>query len=742
LKRLFQKNTEWGKRLQIAIAVVLFFSLFGYWKFQEPLTKHEVSLAPSGDGLAWIGIIYTLDQEVRENGIGVLWGETLWSEKLGFDITAPYPLNAYWKLKFWILSRLFSVEKVYELIAILAFVLIGTFGFLLFREMEVSIFFALAGALFLTHMDHFFLRLSYSGHMVGVGSYYLPILLAWGTIRAGKCPSMWRLVVLSLLNTFNLLVFEYYGYFGLFFSCGLFIGYLIKCKGQLEIRKVALRCLIAVVVFITLMSLCYPDLVFNKITSLLFTSEDIPTAIHNQKHSWGTFLHGSVKHPLAIFDSLLPWVGDLMNHDLFKKDGPAFTFRIGVILPVFAFLSFVYFGFQYIFRRERSDLDYALDFCIWMIPTLFVCLLALNPTEYSFSLLPLSYRVAPMLRSSGRAFLYADLAIIVLFILFSDKLARDALAVIKGQASSFHRAQGVLALLFVLSVVGLGLLDVASGRLFKKVNGRELPDARVYEVLNGKPEGLVLELPVLSPITDSQEKTYAYFYNRTKHGFPIANIWYPGPSNQEFSRTLDSHAKYLNELSPEAIDDLKTTGVRYIAVDKMKVDDTNLRESSQARLITETCEKSIFEIIVDEDFGTEDFPEHFLYNKPTFLFGNGFHVYEERKENIYWRWAGKTGELYLVNHSKKDMRIMLKTGISAPKGSKIRIESEAFSDTIQMTSRRVEYERVIDLKSKSAFKLTFILDKEPKKAGAHKLGFNLFNYKMHAVSESMSQKLD
>jgi hypothetical protein len=180
-------------------------------------------------------------------------------------------------------------------------------------------------------------------------------------------------------------------------------------------------------------------------------------------------------------------------------------------------------------------------------------------------------------------------------------------------------------------------------------------------------------------------------------------------------------------LSPKTILDLKRTGVRYIVVDKRQISDLLLRESPHVEIIADSSSKSIFEMKVDENFAKESFLEHFVYSAPSVLFESGFGR-EGRKQGIYWRWAGKRGQIVLKNHSKRNMKIELTTGIYSPVGSTVIIESPLFRQTINMKNSRIAYKREISLKAESTTTITISSNAKPYSGSDPNLVFNIFNY--------------
>lgn len=729
-----------GKSVATILAVVLFFSLFGYWKFEDVLTKPEMCLTNQGDGIGGIGDLFTLKQEIDEKGFSLLFGDTRWSDKVGFGLSAPAPQSVYWKWNFAILLHIFSPENVYDVNGVLAFVLIGLFSFVLLRELGVSVPFSLVGSLLLTHLDLFFYRLN--GHLLGLGTYYVPILLCWGAVRAGKNPTLFRLLILAILNVLNFFVNEYYGYFGIFFSYGLFLGYYLMHmkRTPLPIRKLFIWFVLSGAVFTALMSLSYPNLIMDRVISLFHGRAGEEIAIHNASHKWEDFLFYSVRKPLAFFDSSVPYIKDLVAGDTFKNDLGEFTFRIGLVIPLSILGCMLFFGCASAFKRYKKGTAAILECVIWISVAFLMFLFAVSP-EKSVSLVPWTFEVAPMFRVGARAFLYIDIAAIVLFICTIDIISRVVLRNCGTASSIGLRIVNVSLFLLLVFITAVGVKDVTGDRIWNKAPSKRLPDTSIYETLKGKPKGLLLELPMYSPITHLPDSpithlpgpNYSYMYNRTKHGFPIVNAPYSPPTNVEFRDQLHRLTKYINSLSPQVIMDLKSTGVRYVVVDKAKVDDSTLRKSPHLKLVAESGDKSIFVMKEDDQFGKKDFLEHFVYSELTFSFKGDFHE-PNRNDNTYWIWCGKKGEITLRNHSKSDKKVIFSATFDSKLDSAIKIQAPYYYDTVKMKKRYTKFQKKFFVKAKSSLKISITSDASPFFGPSEpNLIFCTYNYRARTV---------
>jgi len=614
-KLAFCLKIKYGRHAVTIVAVLLLLGFFGYWKFEEALTNPEMSLTNCGDGLGGIGDIFTLCQDVTERGLSVLFDDLRTSKRVGFGLASPVPMSMYWRCNFWFLSSVFTPENTYDFNVLLGFFLIGIFGFLLLREMRVSAIFALMGSLMLMHTDNFFSRMT--GHLT-LATYYGPILLAWAAVRAGKKTTLFRLIVLAAANVLNFQINEYYGFFGVFFSGILFTGYFLRhiSHNGTQIGRLAAELFVTGLIFIGLMCMFYPNLIFSKLTSHFIAQENLTLRAANSVQPWSDFLAYSVSSPLAVFKTSLPWLNSLTTGDLFGKNPGEFTFRIGLIPSIFTLFALILFGARHLFHRCDYKLSPVSESIVWIVPSILMFFFAADYREF-VSLAPLTYKIAPMFRVGARAFLYVDLTLIVLFAYTADRVVRLAVWNLR-DGGMLKRGAYALVILLVFVALALGIKDVVRDRALKKIPLKRLPDAKIYEILQGKPEGLLLELPIYSPYHYAPECNYLYFYNRTKHGFPIVNWAVPVPAYFEFRERLHNLSEALNTLSPEALLGLKAAGVRYVVVNKSEIDDSILRIEKNAKLIADSTAKAIFEIETDPLSKRKGFLEYFIYPDANF----------------------------------------------------------------------------------------------------------------------------
>ncbi|MCF8070511.1 MAG: hypothetical protein K9L30_18175 [Desulfobacterales bacterium] len=698
------------------------------------LTTPEMCLTNAGDGIGGIGNIFTLKQEVDESGFVALFGDTRSSDKVGFGLSAPAPQSLYWKWNLGVLSQIFSPEDVYDVNGIIAFTLIGLFSFILLKELGVSFIFSFIGALLLTHIDHFFSRLN--GHLLGLGTYFIPILLCWGAVWAGKKPTLFRMLILAFLNVFNFWVNEYYGYYGFFFSYGLFLGYFLKFADKpsfLQI-KTGVWFILSGIFFVSAMTLSYPHIVLGKIAELIQIGSENGVPVHNASHPWNEFLVYSVRKPMSLFSPWVPWLKQVVVGDVFKSDLGEFTFRIGTAAPVAILACILFFGYFYIFHKNEKSKVVLWECIIWMAVSALMVIFALDPRHY-ISLVPITFKIAPMFRVGARAFLYVDIAVIVLFVYTIDALFCFILKRLVAKKSSIvYLILNVALIVILIFITAIGIIDIARDRIWNKVPSLKLPDTSIYEVLRDKPPGLLLELPMYSPIKHSPEKNYLYKYYRTTHGFPIVNTSYPLPTNLEFRDILHRLSNYINTISYEVLKDLKLAGVRYIVVDRRKIDDSRLRESPGLKLIGENENKSIFSMKTDKLFGRYDFLEHFVYSEPTLSLGGDFKT-PQNNDRGYWVWCGRAGKIILKNHSKFEKEVNFEAIFVLKPGHTLVIESCPYLyETIKSKRTEIDYRRILRINAESSLLINISSDAPPFNPRYPDLIFCMYEYKVEKVN--------
>jgi hypothetical protein len=576
-KRMFVE--KWHE-CAIHLAVLAIFLIIGIVKFYPILTSPLLCLSETrGDGIGAIGGIYSFKEYFDKEGVKALYGATFpVNQNIGFGLTGSAMWPYFWKTQMFILTHIFdlSPKNVYNFIGLLSFVLIGYAGFLLVLELGGGYFFSILAGLLFCHSDAFYGRLG--AHLLGLGSFYPCLLLAWASIRAAKKPSLRRLLVFACLLAFNFNSNEYYGYFGFFFSAILFATYALIFKTFVidgGWKRFTTTIFISLSAFTFFMCVLYPDMVFWQVADKIYSVVGSTAAGSNMVdmaavvHPFGEFDYYSAKNPLTVLSSTYsPW-NHLLEKGITLAGSPGeFTFRTGlfVILLPCCFLILCLL-IQLKKKSISSDSCYYMKIFLSFLPACLLMYLFSTPPSHWWSLVPLTYKIAPMFRVSLRSWIYIDIAVISMFCLCGGLL-------LKRISDEFTRTDRRwrwmphAAAILLASYSAIVVFDLAGTRIINSIPCHRLPDVSFYEKIKEYPRGLLLELPCE---TFPPETSYILIYNRIAHACPIANVpWFPPtPKKAALTQGINAFTSDINTyLSDDLIDDLRKSGVRYLAIDK------------------------------------------------------------------------------------------------------------------------------------------------------------------------------
>jgi hypothetical protein len=166
-----------------------------------------------------------------------------------------------------------------------------------------------------------------------------------------------------------------------------------------------------------------------------------------------------------------------------------------------------------------------------------------------------------MFRVSTRALLYFDIAIFVILGILINGLFVTCRRKISNKNI-------YLSVVYMLSLV-VGVLsysDASRISFLGKMPSMELPEIDVYRTVGDMPDGVLMELPYLSPETSAPEASYEYLYNRVGHKKPIANQVYTGSNNTKYTQALHDFSLRVNNLDSALLESLVSNGLKYLAV--------------------------------------------------------------------------------------------------------------------------------------------------------------------------------
>lgn len=741
-------------RWYVVLLVITVFTVLGLWRFHEVLLTPGQSLTNFSDGIGAIGGIYTFAEEVQQEGISTLLGDQHRSMLIGAGLQEPGPFGPLLKLLAWSMSFATPPDNAWDLYGLLGFIAMGLAGYLLALEVGARWWAALAAGLLMVHLDAFHLRLPY--HLFGLGVYFLPLLAVWAAVRAGRQPTRSRLALLAALAVLNFLGNEYYGYFGVPFIAVLFAGYGVLHRRvwcELGAAVVCRRLGGGVLLFGLLMVLAYPHQIGEKLIS--WVREPVAVALGDQPYvrTWPEFVHYATARPLYIFRPANEWLASQLPDSLFrepaaKQETWEFSYRIGLILPVFTvWLFLVALGLRRIglcggaslatpsqsflppnamivqLTRVSSPHGDVLfgSILIWLMAALVVALFGISP-EFWFSLVPLTYSIAPMFRVGARAFLYVDIALIVLF-----ALALTAALTAMNRALERYRQGRVVTGAAGFALVGMTLLDVSSLPLTQPLPARVLPDIAVYGALKGRPVGLLLELPLFSPLTAPPESNYFYFYHRVAHGQPLVNFW---PTNPFYAQRLHELAERMRKPDDSVLRELQGAGVRYLAARHVQGYRFNYRNGQfsplqgmelepsgtydfslldHSPLLTRLASDgavSLYEFTSNAGFAQALFAETFIFRGPAGVAIGGCGP-ELGNTVERWRWCGQTALIRLSNPTVTPRRLVVMMRLSAPVADSqpLRINGPDFEEALDLGIGQRQFSKEIVLPASGRYEL-------------------------------------
>lgn len=773
-------------RWRTVLLVIAIFTLLGLWRFHEVLLIPGQSLTNFSDGIGGIGGIHTFAEEVQRQGASMLLGDQYRPTLIGAGLQEPGPFGPLLKLLAWSMSFATPPDNAWDLYGLLGFIAMGLAGYLLAREVGVRWWAALVAGLLIVHLDAFHLRLPY--HLFGLGIYFLPLLAAWAAVRAGRQPTKPRLALLAVFVVLNFLGNEYYGYFGVPFIAILFAGYSLLHRRlwcELGAAAISRRLGGGILLFGLLMVLAYPHQIGERLTSLL--RQPTPVVLGDQPYvrTWPEFVHYATAHPLYIFRPANEWLAARLPDSLFrepvtKRETWEFSYRIGFILPTLTvLLILITLGLRRIdchkgtagpvvpsqsfslceedatLRPTRfpSSLEGALfgPMLVWLGAALVVALFGITP-ESRLSLVSLTYAIALMFRVGARAFLYVDIALVILF---SLALTAGLTAINRGLAGyrQGRMAAGVVGFILVV----MTLLDVSSLPLTQPLPARVLPDIAVYTALRERPAGPLLELPLFSPINDPPEINYFYFYHRVGHKQPLINF---SPANPLHAQRLHELAERLRKPDETVLRELQGAGVRYLAARSMQDYSFSYRNGwfsplqgmlmnplgsydfsllDRSPLLTRLASDgavSLYEFTPTVESDRTSFAEAFIFRGPAGIAVGGCGP-ELGNTVEHWRWCGQTAVVRVSNPATTSHRVVVVMRLSAPtaKSHLLQINGSDFEETRELGAAQQQFSKEIILPASGSYELKLRYagpDLLTAVTGSGRHGFRIFGLKVTA----------
>ena len=576
------------KRRSFFLIVFPFLCLFSVFKYSKVLFSHDLVLANSGDGLGTIAGIYALQDLVSNGGWSYLFSDMILYQNNGQALANPGPSSQFWKIISYSVGSFFTAETSYDVIAMLGFLSTLLVGYGLFRYIGLNKFIALLLCISFASMDNTIIRAQ--AHLFGLGVSFAPLLVVWSTLYVVRNLHTKSFVLLSLAHAFNINVNEYYGYFGVIFTIGFFMIFILTNYKKIEFLNLLKSIIIAALFFIVAMLVLYPNILTKPIINFLFIKSN-GHILNTHVHDWNSFTIYTLKTIFPVFESNIVFFDKLLNRDVFHTDIWEMSYRLGIVIPMLV-LVFLYT----IFVKDFSlFLQTVKKLCPWFFASLLMFLFTLSP-ENPFSLVFVTYEIAPMFRVGLRSLLYFNIGMFIILAILLLEIPK-----------LFSKDQGYKGKFLFSSMIVLIVLlvhnDVARFDMFNRFSGLKLDKKEAYASLATEPNGILLEIPFYSPITAPPESNYAYLANRIYHNKPIANQIYYGSNNTIYRDRLDILSKEINNLSKEVLDSLIDNGISYIAVSQKNTDAMEvLLASEKVKLLSKDDFVVIFKVEYPHSF--------------------------------------------------------------------------------------------------------------------------------------------
>ena len=538
------------------IVYILLLITYGIWKFYPSLELGKSVSFPSGDGVGTIANFSEVADQIKTNGVSYLLNDLSSSELLGNGIATPYPFNILQKSIVGILSIFTKFDNIYDYYAMFGFILVGISTFLLLIKIDTKPYFALVGAILMMNNDNY---VRYECHLT-LAIPFIPIFLTFFIIKAAEENTYKRFFLVALFTVLNFLMNEYYGYFGVYFSVFLFFGLLLYYqKDNIKNYKFWIKILkliaLSSILFIALMLIVYPNILFKKIVSVLFNDRN-SIRISFENRDYADFVSNSIKNHFYYFYPGIMFLKNLFPKNFFTTE--VFweqSFRVGFILPFSVLLMYIII----IFKNHESNKIYKkyLLFIFAFLPALVGIFLFSNDPRRGISLVGFTYNISGIFRVGARAYLYIYILSIVIFFYYLNIIW----AVFNFENKFKKLLKYILTMLFIIVL----LFDVTEDRWYKQFNTYSMPSNEVYTFLKKLQKGLVCEIPFYSLPDDPPELSYIYYYNSSIYKMPLLNYqisidspYYPA------IKDLSIITKYFNE---NMVNVLRNLGVKYLVID-------------------------------------------------------------------------------------------------------------------------------------------------------------------------------
>ena len=587
-KMSFYKDQALQKNFTLSLLPLVVFLVYlalGIWKIFPALSQPDALLVPGGDGHSLIAEIYDISERFQNHGFRELLGDVFVSDRWGDPkLYGDFPvINFFWRSTFVFLSQFFSPQNVYDVIGVLGYAFSGLCGYLLALRIGLNSFWAALFPSFLLLMPNTELRLQ--GHLLLAFLHAPMLFLAW-TIDAARHPSGRHYILAAIGLWLSFVVNEYYGYFSLWVGGALFIALRWHELGKnfhSEVKSIADKSKYAFLVFAILMCFTYPSVLLGGLARKLGLDTGLPEA--RKFVALAEFEHYGLKNPLRLVQPSFEFPNWSFLKYFATPDSPEFTFRIGIVIPLFVFLSWLWLSKKKFleFLPERKTLT-ALFFA-----SLVALALALHP-QYML-LVWITKSVAPMFRVGARALFLFDALVLLMFFLTLQGVWRATAEASK----SLFKSYVIRALLVFICCLGLRDLSTEWLTITRQHVSYSLPvEVALARTMKELEDGLVLELPIPSRAAgDVFEDLYPSKLNTIFHGKKSINFMW----SQKYESNANAFAIEANQPTRATIQAFRDLGIRYLKIAKKSGMESTLSQFDEVKLLVSSDVGSVFEII-------------------------------------------------------------------------------------------------------------------------------------------------
>lgn len=546
--RLSDKQKFW----MLSLLLLFIYSLFRY---SDVVFSTDYSLTNFGDGIGTVSGIFALNDLVRNGDWSYIFSDMAHFPDHAQALASAGPFSQTWKLIVIVFGTMFSPETTYDVVGMIGYFCALVSGFILFRYLGANSLIAGILCITLASIDNNVARAQ--GHLFGLGVIFGPIITVYFTSVVSNDPSRRNLLFLAAAHLFNINLNEYYGFFGIFFTVAFFlINTAIRFR-YLNFKVLFQDLVIASVFFILVASILYPNSILFPVLEKLGLIESTSVSVKTHVHDWNSFVFFSLSDVFHVFESDIGFINNLLNEGRFKSELWEMSYRIGIVCPTITIILL----YTIYIKDSVRFVELIIKLTPWLLATLLLFLFSLSPS-YSFSLVPFTYEIAPMLRVGVRALLYFDIGVLSIFTICLSELSKLLIG-------GFSKRPKLNRLKFAFLSVTLVLFvhnDVSKLDLFERMPKLLLPDATDYNSLINEKNGILIEVPYLSPIESPPEDNYMYLFHRIYHQKKLANQIYHGSNNTKYTEDLDRLSKNINSLTNDFLDHLILSGVDYFAV--------------------------------------------------------------------------------------------------------------------------------------------------------------------------------